>query len=408
VPCEGRARILRIPPVNSLPTVERVERERLRSYWDEIVDAAARSDDAPGRSLVVTHLLGDRPYFLEALNRVAPIERVLAKPKSIESSAYRRAAESFPMAVADRKELTKKSGVQNLLSMSTLGDEKLLAIDIGGYFAPALEHLASEANLCGVVEDTENGQQKYEAQRGSGFPCPVLSVARSPLKNAEDYLVGHSVVFSTEALMRSRGDVLQGRSACVIGYGKIGRSVARLLRSHGVQIAVHDIDPVPLTEAHAHGFAVHSDRKTAMAGAGIIICATGNLALSQDAFRHVEPGAYVVSVTSSDDELDLGPLKESYERNRIATDIVRYRRRDERRSEAHFFFVLNNGEAVNFLHGAVVGPAIQLVQAEIVMAAARLLDGSAPEAGAIGEVSADDRATIARIWLKHFAQGGHP
>jgi adenosylhomocysteinase len=396
--------------ITSLLVVERVEREKLRSYWDEIVSATGSTEDARGRSLVVTHLLGDRPYFLEALDRVAPIARVLAKPKSIDSSAYRRAADRFQVAVADRKKLATEAGIEELLSTAALDDRPTLAIDIGGYFAPGLRHLAEGSSLRGVVEDTENGQQKYEAQMDSEFPCPVVSVARSPLKNAEDYLVGHSVVFSTEALMRSRGDVLQGRSACVIGYGKIGRSIAQLLRGHGVQIAVYDIDPVPLTEAHAHGFAVHSDLTAALSGAGIIVCATGNLALGQESFREVEPGAYVVSVTSSDDELDLAPLKQSYERNRIGTDIVRYRRLDERRSEAHFFFVLNNGEAVNFLHGAVVGPAIQLVQAEIVMAAARLLGGTSIDPRAIGgEVSADDRATIARIWLRHFAhQGGLP
>ncbi len=386
-----------------------MERDQLRRYWDEIVIATGSEKDARGQSLVVTHLLGDRPYFLEALDRIAPIACVLAKPKSIDSSAYRRAADRFQVAVADRKSLATEIGIQELLSTASLDDKPTLAIDIGAYFAPGLRYLAKGSGLCGVVEDTENGQQKYEAQLDSGFPCPVLSVARSPLKNAEDYLVGHSVVFSTEALMRSRGDVLQGRSACVIGYGKIGRSIAQLLRNHGVQIAVHDIDPVPLTEAHAHGFAVHSDLTEALAGAGIIVCATGNLALRRESFREVEPGAYVVSVTSSDDELDLAPLKQSYERNRIGTDIVRYRRFDERRSEAHFFFVLNNGEAVNFLHGAVVGPAIQLVQAEIVMAAARLLEGAPTSPSLIGEVSADDRATIARIWLKHFAhEGGLP
>jgi adenosylhomocysteinase len=388
--------------------VERVERETLRSFWDHIVASAGCDETAEMRSLAVTHLLGDRPYFLEALNRVAPIAGVLAKPKSIDSGAFRRASDRFRVSIADRKKLATKVGIDDLLKTAGIDGGPTIAIDIGGYFAPGLPHLATGSSLVGVIEDTENGQQKYEAQAGSGFPCPVISVARSPLKNAEDYLVGHSVVFSTEALMRSRGDVLQGRSACVIGYGKIGRSIAQLLRSHGLQIAVHDIDPVSLTEAHAHGFAVHSDLTGALSGAGIIMCATGNLALRQESFSQVEPGAYVVSVTSSDDELDLAPLKQSYERNRIGSDIVRYRRLDERRSEAHFFFVLNNGEAVNFLHGAVVGPAIHLVQAEIVLAAARLCGGIPIDLGKIAEVSADDRATIARIWLKYFAQGGPP
>jgi adenosylhomocysteinase len=206
--------------------------------------------------------------------------------------------------------------------------------------------------------------------------------------------------------MRSRGDVLQGRSACVIGYGKIGRSIAHLLRAHGVQISVYDINPVPLTEAHAHGFAVHSELSQALDGAGIVMCATGNLALRHQDFEHVQPGAYVASVTSSDDELELRPLKERYERNRVGSDIVRYRRRGTSRANGHYFFVLNNGEAVNFLHGAVVGPAIYLVQAEILMAVARLLQTTHAKTSHILEVTDADRATIARIWLNLFGRGG--
>jgi len=386
--------------------VERVEQEKLRGFWREIVHAAG--DDAAGvnKSLVVTHLLSDRPYFLEALHRVAPIACVFAKPKSIDRAAYHRAANDFRIVTADRKALAASGEVDKMISGLGLDREPTVAVDIGGYFAPGLGELAASVSLRGVVEDTENGQQKYEEKMGTEFPCPVFSAARSPLKNAEDYLVGHSVVFSTEALMRSRGDVLQGRSACVIGFGKVGRSIAHLLRNHGVQIAVHDIDPVPLTEAHAHGFAVYSDLSEALSGAGIIMCATGNLALTNEYFDEVQAGAYVVSVTSSDDELELAPLKERYERNRVATDIVRYRRRCESRGKAHFFFVLNNGEAVNFLHGAVVGPAIQLVQAEIVMSVARLASGRAFDRSQVIGLEKEDRATIARIWLEHFSRKG--
>jgi adenosylhomocysteinase len=107
-------------------------------------------------------------------------------------------------------------------------------------------------------------------------------------------------------------------------------------------------------------------------------------------------------VTSSDDELELRPLKERYERNRVARDIVRYRRRIESRASGHYFFILNNGEAVNFLHGAVVGPAIYLVQAEVLMAVARLLQRTYSETSRIIHLADTDRAIIARIWLKHF------
>jgi len=72
-------------------------------------------------------------------------------------------------------------------------------------------------------------------------------VARSPLKDPEDFLVGQSVVFSTEALMRGRGDILHGRPALVIGFGKLGSSIARLLHAKGVQVTVYDIDPIRRT-----------------------------------------------------------------------------------------------------------------------------------------------------------------
>ena len=73
---------------------------------------------------------------------------------------------------------------------------------------------------------------------------PVLSVARSPLKDCEDHLVGRSIVFSTDALVRARGDILTSRSACVIGFGKIGRSIAQTLRAQDLRVPVYDNDAV--------------------------------------------------------------------------------------------------------------------------------------------------------------------
>ena len=77
-----------------------------------------------------------------------------------------------------------------------------------------------KAKLIGVVEDTENGHKRYE--QIAFPPCPVLSVARSPLKEPEDFLVGHAIVFSAEALIRQSGVVMVNKRALVIGYGKIG------------------------------------------------------------------------------------------------------------------------------------------------------------------------------------------
>jgi adenosylhomocysteinase len=243
-----------------------------------------------------------------------------------------------------------------------------------------------------VIEDTENGHRRYADL--DKLPCPVISVARSPLKDPEDYLAGQSVVFSAEALMRSRGDIAPGRPALVIGYGKLGSSIAGLLHAKGVQVTVHNVDPVRRAQALSRGFAVARDRDSALTGAGLVLCATGAVSLRGEDFRHLRNGAYIATVTSSEDELDLGGLPDIYTRATVSDHLTRHQ------TTGHYFYLANGGNAVNFVHGASVGPFIHLVQAEI-LAGIRLLASGELEPG-MHEISATDRAAIAATWLDYF------
>lgn len=66
----------------------------------------------------------------------------------------------------------------------------------------------------------------------------------------------------------------------------------------------------------------------------------------------------------------------------------------------HYFYLLNGGEAVNFIHGASVGPFIFLVQAEILAGAAMLARGGLD--AAMYEVPTADREAIAATWLHYY------
>jgi adenosylhomocysteinase len=246
--------------------------------------------------------------------------------------------------------------------------------------------------VCGVVEDTENGLHRY--QELDKLPCPVFSVARSPLKEPEDLLVGHSVVFSAEALVRARGDILAGRDACVVGFGKLGQAIARMLQSKSLRVTVYDDDHVKMVQALSHGFRTAPNRTEAIRGAGLVVCATGNLSLRQEDFSAVSNGAYLASVTSSDDELELSALDGLYRRTRSGPHLTRYA------TTGHYFYVMADGNAVNFLHGASVGTFIHLVQAEI-LAAVSLLTQQEHD-NAIHEVDASTRQFIATTWLDYF------
>lgn len=180
----------------------------------------------------------------------------------------------------------------------------------------------------------------------------------------------------------------------MIGFGKLGSSIARLLHAKGINVTVHDIDPVRRAQALSQGFGVARDREQAIAAAGLVLCATGALSLRGEDFPLLRNGAYVATVTSSEDELELDGLPDGYTRSNTGEHVTRYQ------TTGHYFYLLNHGNAVNFLHGASVGPFIFLVQAEI-LAGVRLL-ARGDLAPGLHEVPAGDRAAIAATWLNYY------
>lgn len=53
-------------------------------------------------------------------------------------------------------------------------------------------------------------------------------------------------------------------------------------------------------------------------------------------------------------------MQEKYESEKISKYIVKYEK------NGHYFFLVNNGNAVNFIHGSVVDDFILLIQKEMI------------------------------------------
>jgi adenosylhomocysteinase len=371
--------------------MEGLERAQIDAYFAKV--AASFPPAAAPAVFLVTHLLPERPAFIKAIAGATDLRAVLPKPRSVHPAAQREIETTVRCDKLSREMFADPDRALAYFESRAPGRE-LILLDIGGYFAPSLSDLCDRfsGTITGVVEDTENGHRRYAEI--AKLPCPVLTVARSPLKEPEDFLVGQSVVFSAEALLRSRGHILHGRTALVIGFGKLGSSIARLLHAKGIHVTVYDIDPVRRTQALAQGFAVAAERHRALASAGLILCATGAISLHGEDFPHLRNGAYIATVTSSEDELELDRIPHVYTRSLIVDNVTRYQ------ATGHYFYLMNNGNAVNFLHGASVGPFIFLVQAEI-LAAVSVLTRDRHEPG-MHEVPESDRAKIAAIWLSYF------
>lgn len=351
--------------------------------------------------VVVTHIVPGTELFLSAVDNVFPIAAVIPKPNSIDPHVIDGIKKFIPILPYTRIKI-KDDPKRFLCDLDEkIGEAKFAIIDTGGYFSHVLDELQIYfgSRLCGIVEDTENGHQKYErflsSKNGAAlFPCPVISVARSHLKSPEDFLVGQAIVFSAEALLREHGEILTGRRAMVLGYGKIGRSIAQNLHSKSVRVDVVDTNPNRLVLALAHGHHT-GNTKRLLGDVDLIFCATGNRSLKRDDLAAIKRDAYVFTATSADDEIDdhLTLIKNGTSignGNIIQVEI-----------DGSRFFLCNNGNAVNFVHGGVVGPFIKLVQAELVFAAAKLPYFKAVDR--VHQLNDESKQFIYNSWLEHFS-----
>jgi adenosylhomocysteinase len=378
---------------------ESVGSRRVKAFFSHLVSVLGVERDV--HCVVVAHMVSNTVLFVPAaLDKLMQVSAVLAKPKSADREEFGEIAKQFPTPPLSREWAANPKEVVAELYNLGLARKSVVLVDIGGYFATSIEKIADlfDGTILGVMEGTENGVQKYEANLP--IPVPIITVARSPLKLPEDHLVASSVVFSIEAILRGQSEILQTRTAAVIGYGRVGRSVASILRSRGINTVVYDTDPIKLAEAAARGFQANTRLDQALSQASLVVCATGNQSLGLKGFGMLQSGCVVASVTSADDEFDLSSLSKGYDRTVVDPNFIRY---EENRGTGRHFFMIADGNAANFVHGAVIGPAIQLIEGEKLRAIKKLIEKKVPLAvHRLDELDDKSRREVAEVWIEHF------
>lgn len=334
------------------------------------------------------------------------------------------------------KERIRKSGVdiisRHMKGRTRTQNKKIIIIDIGGYFSDTLEKIvltdspemeALRSNILGIVEDTENGHQKYansieKLKKELGklsedkikpsqkkLLSSLYSVARCALKNTEDYNVGKSIVEASGTIVRIDAHVILERLAVagVIGFGKIGRSIAEHLRQKNLrEVIVYDADIIRQMEASSLGFKVVS-RPEIIRESQILFSATGSRCLKAEDIMYMQDNVFIASCTSSEDELDFSfrNLLRQEQGRKKQGDIYKVKVGDKSVN------LLDDGNAVNFLHGAVNGPYIYSVQGGLIVSAInliRLRDRKSPDLSIAGlkELSREGMQEIAEKWLTAF------
>lgn len=448
---------------------------KARTYFARLLELGPEASKV--NVVLIAHIVDSARPFIPELSKHFALRAVYAKRSSTKQAVEEyltQTIEGLVVRTLDRDLFrdNPEHFVAEVFPEWSETRERVILVDIGGYFAEAVdgptkirEELARRNyELIGIVEDTENGHKRYLDYARNCKPgelVPVFSVARSPLKKPENHLVGVAVAFSIEAILRQSNVVLQSRRAGVIGFGPIGRGVAHSLRNRGIPVRVCEVDPIRLAIAAAQGFHVHhygDDFPRFAADLNLIVSSTGAgahsegrlladddeipidervhsgrlnrriaIPLNRSTVRFLEPGTYVASVTSSDDEIDVESILCDYrsERSAFNKDLWEYTEKSSDpmdgeigaqgvrwRKPPHYFHLMLNGNAVNFRDGGVIGPAIQLLQGEIIFCMKRLVerdhscypsdDAAGCPADAVRELSDDDRRIVADMWLDQY------
>ncbi len=220
-----------------------------------------------------------------------------------------------------------------------------LIIDDGAELVGRLieAHSKLVGNVWGASEETTTGILKLRAMEEEGIlPFPVLAANDARMKHLFDnrYGTGHS---SLVALLANTNLFISGKAVVVMGYGWVGRGLAKYADGLGARVIVCEPDPVKLLEAYAEGHEVMNSQKAAEIG-DVFLTGTGNLkVLGRAHFERMKDGALLANAGHYDHEFDLEALREMAAASReVRKNVTEYKLPDGRR-----LHVLAHGRLVN-------------------------------------------------------------
>jgi adenosylhomocysteinase len=274
-----------------------------------LLDERLRDGALAGRKVaVVVHLEAKTACLVLALQEAgAQVVAAGSNPLSTQDAVC-DALRELGVEVHARHGASADEFTADLLRVAESGAE--LVIDDGLELTRRLaEHRPDlYANLQGVSEETTTGVARLRALEADGLlPYPAIAANDAKCKHLFDNPYGTGETALT-AILALTNVLAAGREFCVVGYGHVGRGLARSADGLGGRVTVVELDPVRALTAHMDGFRVAALRD-ALPGADVVITATGvtqvvagaDLALLKD-------GAILANAGHHDREIDVPAL----------------------------------------------------------------------------------------------------
>jgi adenosylhomocysteinase len=169
-------------------------------------------------------------------------------------------------------------------------------------------HKAKADGIYGGSEETTTGVVRLRAMESEGkLRYPVVAVNNAQTKFLFDnrYGTGQSTM---DGILRATALLIAGKRVVVVGYGWVGKGVAKRASGMGGRVTVVEIDPIKAIEAHLDGFEVMSIDQAAKGG-DIFVTVTGQKnVVPYSAIEKMKSGAILANAGHFDVEIDVGTL----------------------------------------------------------------------------------------------------
>lgn len=254
--------------------------------------------------------------------------------------------------------------------------KKLIIIEDGGYAVPLVHDDDSNfhqfAETChGAVEQTRNGiWADKEVSDTVGLRFPVINVAESRIKlELESPLIGNAVVTNIRNLLSELGDDIINKDVGLVGYGSIGKEVARTLVKYDLRLTIFDDDPEKLKAVESGIEVVHTSEEL-MRNRDIIIGCSGHKWVQTKELKNINRSVYFVNATSKLKEIDYKHFNDAVEApTRLRRFGSEYRLRVGHKPMIR---LLADGFPVNFFGESVPDQQIQFIPALLLSSACYL------------------------------------
>jgi adenosylhomocysteinase len=262
-----------------------------------------------GRKLaVVVHLEAKTACLVLALQEAgAQVVAAGSNPLSTQDDVCAALVERG-VEVHARHGVSQAEFTADLLAVAETGPE--LVIDDGLELTRrTAEHRPDlYERLQGVSEETTTGVARLRALEGEGrLPFPAIAANDAKCKHMFDNPYGTGQTTLT-ALLALTNVLAAGREFCIVGYGWVGKGLARAADGLGGRVTVVELDPVRALTAHMDGYRVAS-LANALPDADVVLTATGLIeAIGADAFPYLKDGVLLANAGHHDREIDVPAL----------------------------------------------------------------------------------------------------